>query len=122
MAEGYLRYFAGDHANIYSAGIEKHGVNPMAIASMEEDGIDISNHTSNNIEEYQNIDFDYLITVCDHANEHCPITTFKAQKFHHNFLDPSKVVGTDDEIKEQLRMVRSQIKEYCRSFIKENIM
>lgn len=63
IAEGYLRYFAGDKAIIYSAGVETHGVNPRAIATMQEDGIDISMHTSNNMDEYRDIDFDYVITV-----------------------------------------------------------
>ena len=65
LAEGYLKYFAGDKANVYSAGVETHGVNPKAIATMQKDGIDISNHTSNNILEYTGVEFDYVITVCD---------------------------------------------------------
>lgn len=72
MAEGYLRYFAGNKAQVYSAGVETHGVNPRAVAVMKEDGVDISTHTSNNINEYRNIDFDYVITVCDNAKERCP--------------------------------------------------
>jgi len=72
IAEGYLRYFAKQKAIVFSAGIETHGVNPKAIAIMKEDGIDISNHTSNHIDAYRNIDFDFVITVCDHAKENCP--------------------------------------------------
>lgn len=94
IAEGYLRYFAGDKAIIYSAGVETHGVNPRAIATMQEDGIDISMHTSNNMDEYRDIDFDYVITVCDNARERCPFFPSSAQKFHHNFPDPAKAVGT----------------------------
>ncbi|WP_306568419.1 arsenate reductase ArsC [Flavobacterium lindanitolerans] len=90
IAEGYLRYFAGDKAEVYSAGVETHGVNPKAIATMAEDGIDISGHTSNNITEYQGIDFDYVITVCDNAKERCPFFPSKAQKFHENFTDPAR--------------------------------
>ena len=67
IAHGYLKKFAGDKAEIFSAGVETHGVNPKAIATMQEDGIDISMHTSNNVNEYRDIDFDYVITVCDHA-------------------------------------------------------
>ena len=67
MAHGYLKTFAKEKAQIYSAGIEKHGVNPRAISIMKEDGIDISNHTSNNVTEYDAIDFDYILTVCDHG-------------------------------------------------------
>ena len=72
IAEGYLRHFANNKAEIYSAGIETHGVNPKAIEIMEEDNIDISKHTSNNIDEYADINFDYIITVCDSAKENCP--------------------------------------------------
>ena len=121
MAEGYLRHFAGNKAMVYSAGIETHGVNPKAIAAMQEDGIDISNHTSNNIEEYRHIDFDLIITVCDNAKEHCPFFPSKAQKFHHNFPDPGKTVGTEDEIKTQFRQVRNLIKSYCVAFVKEHL-
>src|ERR1700733_12381237 len=85
MAEGYLQKFAGDKAIVYSAGIETHGVNPRAIEIMKEDGIDISHHTSNHIDEYPNIDFDFVITVCDHAKEQCPYFPSSAKQFHHNF-------------------------------------
>ena len=121
MAEGYLRYFAGNKAEIYSAGIETHGVNPNAIAIMKEDGIDISAHTSNHIDEYSHINFDFIITVCDNANESCPIFLSKAKKFHHNFPDPAKAAGTDHEITAQFRTVRQSIKEYSRNFVAENL-
>jgi arsenate reductase len=121
IAEGYLRQFAGDRALVYSAGVETHGVNPKAIATMKEDGIDISNHTSNNIIEYRNIDFDFVITVCDNAKERCPIFPTTAKKFHYNFPDPAKATGTNEEIKEQFRLVRQQIKEYCRQFVADNL-
>ncbi len=121
MAEGYLRHFANGNAEVYSAGVETHGVNPKAIAIMQEDGIDISNHTSNNIDEYFDIDFDFVITVCDNAKERCPFFPTKAKKFHHNFSDPSKATGTDQEINEQFRQVRQQIKEYCERFVAENL-
>jgi arsenate reductase len=121
IAEGYLRHFANGNAEVYSAGVETHGVNPKAIAIMQEDGIDISNHTSNNIDEYYDIDFDFVITVCDNAKERCPFFPTKAKKFHHNFSDPTKAKGTDEEINEQFREVRQQIKEYCERFIAENL-
>nr|WP_315196182.1 arsenate reductase ArsC [uncultured Flavobacterium sp.] len=121
IAEGYMRYFAGDKAIIYSAGIETHGVNPKAIATMQEDGIDISNHTSNNIDEYRNIHFDYVITVCDHAKEHCPFFPTNAQKFHYNFPDPAKAIGTHEEIDEQFKIVRQLIKDYCENFVLQNL-
>ena len=120
IAEGYLRYFAEQKAEIFSAGVETHGVNPKAIETMKEDGIDISHHTSNNIDEYRNIDFDFVITVCDNAKERCPFFPTKAQKFHYNFPDPAKATGNDDEISEEFRKVRQQIKEYCEKFVAEN--
>ena len=121
IAEGYLRYFAKDKAEVYSAGIETHGVNPRAIATMQEDGIDISGHTSNNVNEYQNINFDFVITVCDNAQENCPYFPGSAQKFHYNFPDPAKAAGSEEEIMEVFRNVREQIKEYCQEFVAENL-
>src|SRR5690606_32057544 len=121
IAEGYLKHFAGDKAAVYSAGIEKHGVNPHAITVMKEDGIDISRHTSNNIAEYRGIGFDYIITVCDNAREHCPVFPSTAQQFHHNFPDPAKAKGTEEEIMQQFRKIRDMIKAYADDFVKENI-
>jgi arsenate reductase len=121
IAEGYLQYFAGRTAKVYSAGVETHGVNPKAIAVMKDDGIDISNHTSNNISEYSNIEFDYIITVCDNAKERCPYFPSKAKKFHYNFPDPAKAVGTEEEILKQFKLVRNMIKEYSKNFITENL-
>ena len=121
IAEGYLRFFAETKAEVYSAGVETHGVNPRAIATMKDDGIDISNHTSNHIDEYVNIDFDFVITVCDNAKERCPFFPSKAKKFHYNFPDPAKATGTEVEIKEQFNLVRERIKEYCEKFVSENL-
>lgn len=121
IAEGYLKHFAGNKAEVYSAGIETHGVNPKAIAVMSEDSIDISNHTSNNIDEYNGINFDYVITVCDNAKENCPYFPSKAEKFHYNFPDPAKAQGTPDEIMEEFRKVRGMIKDYTHNFIKEKL-
>ncbi|ACU63522.1 arsenate reductase ArsC [Chitinophaga pinensis] len=121
LAEGYLRHFAKNKAEIYSAGVETHGVNPRAIATMQEDGIDISGHTSNNMEEYRDIDFDYVITVCDNAKERCPYFPGKALKFHYNFPDPAKATGSEEVIMEQFRLVRKQIKQYCSDFIQQHI-
>jgi arsenate reductase (thioredoxin) len=121
IAEGYLKYFAGSRAEVYSAGVETHGVNPRAIATMQEDGIDISKHTSNNIEEYRNVDFDFVITVCDNAKERCPFFPSNALKFHYNFPDPAKATGTEEEILEEFRKVRQMIKDYCEEFVAENL-
>jgi arsenate reductase (thioredoxin) len=119
IAEGYLRHFAGDTAEVYSAGIETHGVNPKAIETMKEDGIDISHHTSNHIDEYRNIDFDYVITVCDNARESCPYFPTKAIKLHYNFPDPAKAQGTAEEIMQQFREVRGMIRDYTQNFVNE---
>ncbi len=121
IAEGYLRHFAGEKAEIYSAGIETHGVNPRAISIMKEDGIDISKHTSNNIDEYLDIDFDFVITVCDNAKEHCPVFPTKAKKFHYNFPDPAKSKGTEEEVLEEFRQVRQMIKDYSQQFVSDNL-
>ena len=121
IAEGYLRHFAADKAEVYSAGVETHGVNPRAIATMKEDGIDISGHSSNNVDEYRDIDFDYVITVCDNARERCPYFPGRAQKFHHNFPDPAKATGTEAEIAEAFRSVREMIKAYSQQFVQGNI-
>lgn len=121
MAEGYLRYFAAEKADVFSAGIETHGVNQKAVQTMKEDGIDISNHTSNNLDEYRNLVFDFVITVCDNAKEHCPYFPADAKKFHHNFPDPAKATGTEEEINEKFRKVRIQIKEYCKDFADLNL-
>ncbi|WP_257667961.1 arsenate reductase ArsC [Parapedobacter tibetensis] len=121
LAEGYLRHFAQGKAEVYSAGIETHGVNPKAVQVMKEDGIDISGHTSNHVDEYSHVDFDYVITVCDNARESCPYFPTKALKLHHNFPDPAKATGTPEEVMDQFRSVRDQIKDYSHRFIREHI-
>ena len=121
IAEGYLRLFAGDKAKIYSAGIETHGVNPRAIEIMKRDGVDISDHTSNNVNEYLDIDFDYVITVCDNAQENCPYFPSKAIKLHYDFPDPAKATGTEDQIMEKFYDVREMIRKYTLNFVKENL-
>ena len=121
IAEGYLRHFAGNKAEVFSAGVETHGVNPRAIQVMKEDGIDISHHTSNNVKEYMNIDFDYVITVCDNAKERCPYFPSKAKQLHYNFPDPAKATGTEEQIMNEFRSVRNQIKEYSKKFTEENL-
>lgn len=121
ITEGYLRFFAGDKANIYSAGIETHGVNPKAIEVMAEDHIDISGHTSNNVDEYQQIPFDMVITVCDNANEACPFFPGKVERFHENFPDPAKAVGTPEQVMDEFRRVRDMIKVYSATFVDQYI-
>ncbi len=121
IADGYLKYFAGNRAKIYSAGIETHGVNPKAIQIMAEDGIDISKHTSNNVNEYVAIPFDYVITVCDNAKENCPYFPSNAIKIHYNFPDPAKAQGSEDEILDEFRKVREIIKSFTADFVKNKI-
>jgi arsenate reductase len=121
IAHGYLQYFAGDKAEIYSAGVEIHGVNPKAIKIMAEDDIDISHHTSNNVDEYMEIPFDYIITVCDNAKENCPYFPSKAERFHQNFPDPAKATGTEDEVVNEFRRVRDMIKLFSASFIQQHV-
>lgn len=116
MAEGYLRKFLGESAEVYSAGIETHGVNPRAIQIMSEDGVDISGHTSNHVDEYGHIPFDFILTVCDHAQERCPFFPSSAQRLHCNFPDPAKAVGTEEEVMESFKTTRDLIKTYCLSF------
>ncbi|GAB4044380.1 arsenate reductase ArsC [Spirosoma litoris] len=120
MAQGYLQYFAnrsghGDQVQVYSAGVAPHGVNPLAIQVMNEDGIDISHHTSNHADEYLDISFDYVITVCDHAREQCPIFPSSAEKIHHSFPDPGHTPGEDALT--SFRRVRDLIKPYSQEFI-----
>lgn len=121
IAEGYLRHFAGNDAEVYSAGIETHGVNPRAIQTMKEDGLDISGHTSNHIDEYAATRFDYVITVCDNARENCPYFPANVQTFHHNFSDPARAHGSEEEIMEQFRQVREGIKQYSRNFVRQHL-
>ena len=122
MAQGYLTHFTNGNATVYSAGIEAHGLNPEAVSIMKEDGIDISHHTSNHVDEYQGVYWDYIITVCDHANENCPfIAAPNAERMHHNFFDPSKVESTDEQKHAAFLKVRNEIKEYCRNFIEHNL-
>ena len=121
MAHGYLKKILAKEAYIYSAGIEKHGLNPYAVSVMKMDGIDISSHSSNLIEEYMSIEFDFIITVCDHANETCPyIPSKKSVRIHKNFLDPS-AVEIENESEKIMNYVncREEIKDFCIDFKKK---
>lgn len=121
MAHGYFNHFGGAKLEVYSAGIETHGVNPRAIAIMKDDGVDISSHTSNNVNEYLDIDFDFIVTVCDHAHENCPyIPSSNAVRIHHDFYDPSKLISdNDEEIYKAFARTRDDIKKFVKEFIKE---
>lgn len=118
IAHGYLEFFGKSNVEIYSAGVEVYGVNPTAIKIMREDGIDISCNTSNHIDEYQSISFDYIITVCDHAKESCPFIPYKTVvKIHENFFDPSKTDSKSKLYLDGFRKLRIQMREYCKDFI-----
>ncbi|MBC7572518.1 MAG: arsenate reductase ArsC [Spirosoma sp.] len=121
MAHGYLHYFAGGSARVYSAGVAPHGVNPLAIQVMAEDGIDISHHTSNHADEYTSLPLDYVITVCDNAREQCPLFPSTAKKVHHSFTDPSHAPGRTDDKLAQFRVVRDEIRAYSQQFIEDNV-
>ncbi len=121
IAHGYLAAMGGNKVEVYSAGVETHGVNPKAIAIMAEDGIDISSHSSNHVDEYRNIDFDYVITVCDHAKERCPWFPTSATLYHENFPDPAKASGTEEEIHHAFEHTRYLIKSYCSAFIQKHL-
>jgi len=116
IAEGYFRHFHGDRYAVYSAGVEVHGVNPRAVKVMQEDGIDLSNHTSNHVDEYKDIDFSVVVTVCDHAKEVCPVLPGTHKKSHHNFPDPAKAKGEEEAVMNEFRRVRGMIREYVKVF------
>ncbi|MNK18852.1 Protein ArsC [compost metagenome] len=88
---------------------------------MKADGIDISHHTSNHVDEYTEIAFDFVITVCDNAKERCPYFPTQAQKFHHNFPDPAKAVGTSEEVSAEFERVRGMIRAYTQQFVQEHL-
>ncbi|MEM7552047.1 MAG: arsenate reductase ArsC [Bacteroidota bacterium] len=121
MVHGYLQKYTGDKAKIYSAGVEVHGVNPIAVGVMNEDGVDISKHTSNNVDEYAEVNFDVVLTVCDNAKERCPVFPTTAEKIHHNFTDPAAASGTVKEILKEFREVREQIKEFSSDFAEKHL-
>lgn len=115
MAEGWAQHLKGDIIEPYSAGIEKHGLNPNAIRVMQEAGVDISGHRSKLLSELQNVPFDYVITVCGHAHESCPMFPGKAIVLHVAFQDPPALAKGLSDPEEQLncyRRVRDEIKRF----------
>jgi len=121
MAEAWLRYFAGDRAIVYSAGVTPHRVNPRAIAVMSEAGIDISGHTSNHVDEYLDKEIDIVLTVCDNAREQCPVFPKRVKKFHHAFHDPSFTTGSEEEIMNDFRKVRDEIRTFAMQFVSTHV-
>jgi arsenate reductase (thioredoxin) len=116
MAEGLLRHDRGDRFDVESAGTEPSRVRPEAIAVMGELGIDISGHRSKHLDEFTGQPFDYVLTVCDHANEACPLYFGTTERLHHSFQDPAAFDGPDEERLALFRRVRDEIRSYLRSF------
>jgi len=115
MAEGWARYLKSDIIESYSAGIETHGLNPLAVKVMAEAGVDISNHRSKHLNEVKDLTFDYVITVCDAANESCPFFPGKTVRIHKSFDDPpklAKLAGTEGEALAHYRRVRDEIRAF----------
>lgn len=119
MAEGYLRHFLGERAEVRSAGVEAHGMNARAVAVMKEDGVPLSGQFSKTVEAISAQEFDHVITVCDSARERCPWFPSSAKRWHQDFPDPAKAIGTEEEIMTRFREARDLIKAYCRSFAQE---
>ena len=109
MAEGFLRALAGERFEVASAGTEATRVHPLAIQAMREVGIDIAGQTSKSLDPFLDKPWDYVITVCDNANEQCPVFPDRATRIHWSFDDPSQVTGTDHERLQAFRRVRDQI-------------
>lgn len=118
MAEGWTRHLQNQNYDVWSAGIETHGLNPNAVKVMDESGVDISDHQSNNVTEYANIEFDYVITVCGHAHEHCPVFLGRAKVLHAGFDDPPKLVrdaASEQETLIPYRRVRDEIRDFVQN-------
>ncbi len=112
MAEGLLRNLYGGRFDVYSAGAEPSRVNPYAVRVMKEIGIDISDHSSKSIDAYEGECFDYVVTVCDKANESCPVFPGRGKHIHKGFRDPAAFRGKDEEIMDGFRAVRDEIKDW----------
>lgn len=118
MAEGWAKKLKGDVIQPFSAGIETHGLNPNAVKVMAEAGVDISTHCSRHVDEFANVEFDYVVTVCGHADEHCPVFAGRAKVVHVPFPDPPKLaaqVETEDAKLNCYRRVRDEIKAYIQT-------
>jgi arsenate reductase (thioredoxin) len=118
MAEGWARALKSDVVEPYSAGIETHGLNPLAVKVMAEAGVDISGHRSKHLDELKHVPFDYVVTVCDNANESCPVFPGKARRLHVGFDDPPKLAKsarTEAEALAIYRRVRDEIKAFVQT-------
>lgn len=118
MAEGFLRALAGDRFEVASAGTQATRVHPLAVRAMADLAIDLSGHTSKIVDDLVEQPWDYVITVCDAANETCPVFPKKSSRLHWSFEDPSEAAGTDDQRLEVFRRVRDQIKRRITDWIR----
>ena len=116
IAQAWLKHYSSGF-EIYSAGVEAHGINPYMKKVMEQSGLHIDYHTSNVMQDYQHLKFDYVITVCDNAKSNCPYFQNAVQKLHHSFLDPADAKGSDEQKLEVYAKVRDQIEIYCKDFL-----
>jgi arsenate reductase len=116
MAEGLLRHDAGERFEVESAGTKPSSVRPEAIAAMRDLGIDIGRHRSKSVEEFDGQHFDYVITVCDSAREHCPVFFGAAERLHHSFDDPAALDGSAEERLALFRRVRDELRTYLAEF------
>jgi arsenate reductase len=121
MAEGLLRHDAGDRFEVSSAGTHPSHLRPEAVTVMRELGIDISSQRSKSVDEFATRAFDYVLTVCDHAKESCPIYSGHGHRLHHNFEDPALAPGSDENKLVAFRQVRDQIREYLKGFPPEDV-
>jgi arsenate reductase len=117
MAEGFLRHIGGDAFEAYSAGTEPGALNPLAIEVMAEEGIDISGQRAKSVDGFVQQQFDYVITVCDDANESCPFFPNARHRLHWSFPDPSQVVGSHEERLAVFRAARDAIKTHVEQFL-----
>lgn len=118
MAQGWARHLKGDAIEAYSAGIETHGLNPNAVAVMAEVGVDISSHKSQHIDEFKNVEFDYVVTVCGGANEKCPVFAGNTKVVHVGFDDPPKLAACVEGEQEKLDCYR-KVRDEIRAFVEE---
>jgi arsenate reductase len=119
MAEGLLRHICKGEYEVYSAGTKKSFVRPEAIKAMTEIGIDISKQHSKSVEEFADMEMNYVLTVCDNARETCPIFPAKTKRFHHSFEDPAAVIGGEKTRLDAFRKVRDEIADFLRKFAHE---
>jgi len=112
MAEGWARHLKGDMLKAYSAGLEPKALHPLAVRAMAEAGVDISGQRSKPLLEVKSIRFDCVVTVCDHANESCPVFPGRTKRLHVSFEDPAKAQGAEDEVLGVFRKVRDQIRAF----------